>query len=205
MPSARVQSVAAIAEFRAALIQFAHEVRKSLDSTGLEVRRGLEWIVDEQPRYWQQQIRVRGDEVLQAKNDLHRCRSMPAPDGHIPSCIEQKKALEKAQRRLREAEEKLKLTRQWGRVIEREVTEYDGRSNQLAGHLDAAMPRAVATLDRILATLESYLAVAGSETRVESGVSLPPAAASMSRGGDGMSRGDGEPDEKAEPPADPPS
>src|SRR5262245_4245414 len=110
MSSARVQSIAVVAEFRAALVQFEHEVRKALDSTGLEVRRGLEWMIEEQPRYWQHQIRVRQDDVLQAKNDLHRCRSMPAPDGHVPSCIEQKKALDKAQRRLREAEEKLKLT-----------------------------------------------------------------------------------------------
>src|SRR5262245_23042887 len=121
MPSAHVQSLAAIADFRAALLQFAHEVRKALDTTGLEVRHGLEWIVDEQPRWWQQQIRKRHDDVLQAKADLHRCRSMPAPNGQTPSCIEQKKALDKAQRRLREAEEKLKLTQQWGRVIDHEV------------------------------------------------------------------------------------
>jgi hypothetical protein len=159
MSEARVNSIQAIRDFRAALLSFIHEVNDSLTSVNLESRRSLEWILERQPDFWKNEVRRGQDNVLQAKNDLHRCRSSPLPGGGTPSCMEERKALDRAQQRLKWAEEKVVKTRQWGATLQREVIEYEGRSNQLAALMDGTMPQAVAFLDHALQALEGYLEI----------------------------------------------
>ncbi|HWC90789.1 MAG TPA: hypothetical protein VG433_14065, partial [Pirellulales bacterium] len=67
-----------------------------------------------------------------------------------------KKALEKAKRRLTEAQEKLEKVKQWSRVVEQEVSEYRGPAQSLSNLLDASVPQALALLDRKIAILEAY-------------------------------------------------
>jgi hypothetical protein len=179
--AARVTSIEAIREFRTALMQFSHECRDALGSVDLESRRALEWVLQRQPAYWQQQARIGHERVLAARDDLHRCRASPLPGGGTPSCMEERKALERAQRRLAYCEEKIVAVRQAGAVTQQEVTEYDGRANQLVAVLDADIPRAVAFLDRALSSLEGYLGVS---TAADLGV------AGMARGGDAPSSAD---------------
>jgi hypothetical protein len=161
MSQARVSSIQAIRDFRATLIKVLAQVNDSLGAVNLESRRSLEWILERQPEFWKAEIRRCQDNVLQAKNDLHRCRSSPLPGGGTPSCMEEKKALQRAQDRLKYAEEKAVKTRQWGATVQREVIEYEGRANQLAALLDGTMPQAVAYLDQALASLDAYLAIGG--------------------------------------------
>jgi hypothetical protein len=172
--AARVRSTDSVREFRSALLEFSHDLRDALSSVDLETHRALEWILERQPTYWQHQVRLGHDRVLAAKNDLHRCRSSPLPGGGAPSCMEERKVLERAQRRLAYAEEKVVKVRQWGHTSQQEITEYAGRANQLVAVLDGDLPRAVEFLNRVLSSLESYLAVGGG---VELGV------VGMERGG----------------------
>ena len=82
--AARVTSIDAIREFRAALLEFAHDARDALSAVDLETRRALEWVLERQPAYWHQQVRLGHDRVLEARNDLHRCRASPLPGGGTP-------------------------------------------------------------------------------------------------------------------------
>ncbi|MGE0605866.1 MAG: hypothetical protein AB7O62_01980 [Pirellulales bacterium] len=159
MSQARVTSVQAIADFRACLISFGAQVRDALTSVNLETRRTLEWILDRQPSFWEAEIRRWSDNVLEAKKDLHRCRSWPTPGGGVPSCLEEKKALDRAKIMLGRAEEKLVVTKRWGSTVQREVMEYDGRANQLAAWLDGTLPAAIAYLDRSLNAIDAYMSV----------------------------------------------
>jgi hypothetical protein len=156
---AYVGSFEAVRDFRAALHTFLQEVREAMCSNDLEVRRTLEWLLEAQPRHWHQQVRNCEEAVVAAKIELERCRSSSLPGGGTPSCMEEKKALERARQRCRWAEEKVESVRKWGYVVGREAEEYTGRANQLAGLFDADLPQAIAMLDRVLNALESYAAL----------------------------------------------
>jgi hypothetical protein len=156
---AYVGSFEAVRDFRAALHTFLQEAREAMCSNDLEVRRTLEWLLEAQPKHWQQQVRNCEEAVVEAKIELERCRSSSLPGGGTPSCTEERKALERARQRRQWAEQKVESVRKWGYVVGREAEEYTGRANQLAGLFDADLPQAIAILDRVLNALESYAAL----------------------------------------------
>lgn len=172
--AARVTSIDAVREFRAALLSFLHDARDALLSVELENRRALEWMTEGQPNHWQNEIRRGEDAVQRAKDDLHRCRASPLPGGDTPSCMEEKKTLERAQQRLAHAREKAEATRRWARTVQHEIIEYTGRANQLHGALDADLPAAVAFLDRALASLDAYASSVPAPERAASTAGEPP-------------------------------
>jgi hypothetical protein len=156
---AYVGSIDAVRDFRAALHTFLQEVRESMCSYDLEMRRTLEWLLEAQPKRWQQEARRSEDAIVQAKIELERCRSSKLPGGEQPSCSEERKSLERARQRRDYVLEKIEAVRKWGYVVEREAAEYTGRANQLSGVFDSDLPQAIATLDRVLTALESYAAL----------------------------------------------
>lgn len=174
--SATVHSIDAIREFRAALAEFCHEARSALVDVDLELRRSREWILEVQPAYWAHQIRVRDQQVLDAKNDLHRARLRTLPGGELPSCIEERRAVERAQVRLADAREKIDLLRRWARVEQHETDEYKARASQLMAVLDAAMPRALAFLDQRVVALDAYVAAGQPERSTVSAAHPEPTA-----------------------------
>ncbi|MBI3838823.1 MAG: hypothetical protein HY288_12940 [Planctomycetia bacterium] len=156
---AYVGSIRAVRDFRAALVTFAQEAREAIGSYEMEVRRTLDWLLEAQPQYWKLEVRKCEDRVTEAKIELERRRNSKLPGGETPSCMEERKALERARARRQYAEEKVESVRKWGYVAQREEVEYAGRANQFGGTLDVDLPQAIATLDRVLTTLESYLAI----------------------------------------------
>lgn len=155
--SASVQSIDAIRDFRAALVEFTQEARSAMVDIDLELRRANEWLHEVQPSFWRNEIRRAADEVNETKKDLHRKRLMTLPGGGTPSCMEERKAVEKAERRQRHAEEKIEITREWARAEQHEVTEYEGRATQLATLIDGTVPKAISFLDHTIAHLEAYV------------------------------------------------
>jgi hypothetical protein len=160
----RVASLDAFLDFRAAYAKFGERSQHALTQVDVEIRRMLDWLGTEQVAFWKGEIRRREDKENEARAALHRKR-ITAAFGNTAADSEEVHQVRKAQARLREAEEKLKLVKQWYLVIEQEVTEYRGPSQQLKNLLDGAEPRALASLDRMAEVIESYLAVAlpGSE------------------------------------------
>lgn len=154
--AAFVHSIDSIRDFRGALDEFCHEVRAALVDVDLEVRRSSEWLLEQQPAYWQSEVRRREDAANDAKNELHRARMRTLPGGGTPACMEERKALDRAQVRLREAHEKIQLVRQWARRQQHEVGEYEGRAAQLHNLLDGTLPRAFNFLDQAVAQLDAY-------------------------------------------------
>jgi hypothetical protein len=163
---ANVNSIQAVQEFRVAMNTFLYEARDALGVYEMEVNRTLDWLQRGAPIAWENEHRKSEAAVNQAKIDLSRCRSMPLADGSTPSCMEEKKQLERARQRLVYVEEKIKIVRKAGQAADREVTEYKGRASQLASLLDSEMPRAIALLDRVLTILESYVAMSHPSTGV---------------------------------------
>ena len=168
--SAKVTSIDAVRAFSAALRRFQEDAAAALDGTNLATQRALEWIRHDRKDYWARQVKRGYEQLGEAKANLQRCLTFGRIADHRPSCIEEKRALERAKRRLNLAQEKVETVRHWSRTADRAAIEYKGNINQLAGWLDADLPRALAALERIADALESYVAV---ESSVEKTPELP--------------------------------
>jgi hypothetical protein len=97
--------------------------------------------------------------VAQARAELERCLTFRKAGDHQPGCIDEKKALQRVQRRLHIAEEKVQAVRRWEHVIDRHVLDLTASKAQLSDWIHAELPKAVAALERMAGALESYVAV----------------------------------------------
>jgi hypothetical protein len=66
-------------------------------------------------------------------------------------------AVRLAERRLREAEEKVQTCKRWLLHLPREIGEYDGPAQRLGGWIEADLKQGTALLQRRIASLEDYL------------------------------------------------
>jgi hypothetical protein len=155
--SARVTSVQAITDFKAALLAFCQEAKEVLASIDMENRRMTDWVERDRLGYWQREIRNRQEELAQAKADLFR-KQITRISGQHPDFIEERDALRLATYRLEEAEDKVQLCRRWGtRQLPRAIDEFQGPGRQLAALVEGNPPQIVQFLDRVIRSLEAYL------------------------------------------------
>jgi hypothetical protein len=154
-PSARVTSIEALREFRGSLSRFGHDAKEAVCATELEIRRVFDWL-ESQLKYWQKEVRDRQEEAVRAKAELIQ-RQYGKRDGYGAGTTDQEIALEKAIRRLQEAEGKVEKIRQWRNLLPRAVAEYEGPARQLMGMLDADLPRGIAILDQKIDALDAYM------------------------------------------------
>ncbi len=156
--SARVASIEALVDFRAALCTFGEEAKETLAGVQLAIQRTQDWL-EGQAKLWQHETRRAEDAVAEAKTELARRKMMRVGD-RAADTTEQEKALRRALARLEHAEEKLAATRRWLPALRREVDEYQGPARQLAGVLEGEQPRALALLLQKTDTLEAYIGLA---------------------------------------------
>jgi hypothetical protein len=157
--SARVTSIDALREWKEALVSFRADAQEALIATDLEIRRFFDWL-DQQIKFWQAEVRRREDLLQQAKSDLLRKQLRTTPTGREPDTTDEKKAVRRAQERLRNAEEKVERARQLGPELRRAAEEYQTPARRLAGVLDSDLPQALALLEQKLAALDAYIGMA---------------------------------------------
>ncbi|MCS7306349.1 MAG: hypothetical protein NZ602_14730 [Thermoguttaceae bacterium] len=155
--SARVLAIEDVDTLAAALVRFAEEAQAALADLDLELRRASQWIEQDRPRYWESQVRLGWEAVARARRELEQARLIHRVDEVPSSCIDQKKALQRAQRRLDLAMQKQRLVRQWIYRTAKQAEEYRGKVSPLVEWLGAEYPRALAGLRRMARALESYI------------------------------------------------
>jgi hypothetical protein len=166
--SAHITSLEALRDFRAAFLIFCEEVKDALTATDQEGKKLLDRIQRDYQSQWQRAIRDREEEVSQAKSALFRKQIVKNVDGRTPDCLEEKKAVRKAEARLEEAKEKLKNCKQWGgHLLPRALDEFAGPSRQLAALVEGEPPHAALLLDKVLDSLDAYL-------HLDPGISMGP-------------------------------
>lgn len=153
---ARVLSVEVLDDLRAALVRFRQEASSALSSAALVVERAEMWL-DEQARYWKNEIRKREQAVSEARLELQR-RKLTEILGRPADTTEQEKALRLAQARLEEAERKLRAVRVWQVQWPRAVNEYRPSAQHLTDFLEVELPQALAWLQGRIEALQAYLA-----------------------------------------------
>ncbi len=166
---ADVKSIDTLAFVKAALANYAHESGQALAEVEIEGRRAVEWITVDRAEFWKAEVRRSADLVNQAMKDLEHCRTFKKVGDNQPSCIEEKKALEKAKARLAFAEQKQEAVRRWTPVVQQQFRETGVRMVHFRDIIDVQIPKAVARMERMLKSLDAYKSVSGPAGRSETG------------------------------------
>jgi len=152
---AQVRSVAAIEDFRNALVRFQERAENALETLSGELRRSADWLQHDRPAHWKTQLRLAENDFQQAKIDLERCLIFPIA-GERPACREERAVLKKAQVRVDHCREKQRRVKHWQREFQHEQLEYDGRAGQFRRLLETELPLAKNKLEQILRRLDEY-------------------------------------------------
>ncbi|MFP6611102.1 MAG: hypothetical protein VB835_02240 [Pirellulales bacterium] len=174
---ANVSSVAAIRTFKAALQIYIDTADDALLSMKMELERSIAWLQHDRPAHWKRQVQDSWTRVSDARATLSRAR-MRIISGQRPSCIDEQKALDKANHDVKHAEEMTEVTRTWCQNMQHETLEYAGQLSHLVTMYGVELPQAVESLDRIIGSLEAYSAVQLPTTDA----AAPQARASIARG-----------------------
>jgi hypothetical protein len=156
---ANVRSVDAIRDFKVALINFAEEAQNALASVEMEIRQIRNWLLRDQLSFWQAQIKRGQERVSTTRADLFR-RKISQSNSDAISDTEQREAVRDAERKLREAEEKVIMIKKWIPILEHALSEYHSQSQPLGDRLTGRFVATLNLLDRTLDTLDAYLAMA---------------------------------------------
>jgi hypothetical protein len=136
----------------------------------------------ERAAHWKTEVRKAGDAVNKAIKDLEHCRAFKKVGDNTPSCVEEKKNLDKARKRLEFAEQKEAAVRRWKPVVEQQFRETCVRLVHFREVIDVNCPKAMAVLERMLKALDAYRQTQGPAAGGSGGGS--GTAASMARPAD---------------------
>jgi hypothetical protein len=153
---AHVTSVDALEQFRTNLIIYLSKARPTLEEVSAEVQRTRGWLDNEQRTHWEGELRRRTRALQEAQQALF---SSKLASFRETSAAEQM-AVQRAKRARDEAEEKLRVLKQWGRVFENRVDPLVKQMEKLHTVLAHDMVQAVAHLAQAVATLDAYAEVA---------------------------------------------
>src|SRR5947199_2582969 len=152
---AQVTSVDAIESFRSSLIVFLSKARPTLEEISSDVLRTRQWLENDQREHWDREMRRRRRDLDQAQAELFTARLSRLQQ----ATAAQHMAVHRAQHAVREAEEKLKLLKKWGRELELRTEPMVKLIDQLHGFLNTDMIKAVAYLAEVIETLQAYAEV----------------------------------------------
>jgi hypothetical protein len=167
---ANVQSVESLKDFRVAMAMCGEDMLAALGAAEAELRRTLQWIQQERPGYWQDQIKRRREHAAEARAELFRRKIQKTADNN-PAMSEQKENLRRAEAAVIEAEKRLALVRKWQPLLRQAALEYHGSVQRLKDLSAADIPSAVNLLTRLIDSLEAYLRVAPPSVDSSAGLS----------------------------------
>ena len=154
--SANVTSIDSIRLIRLALQQFQSDAQNALMQLELEGRRPVTWIENDRRPYWERAVRKASDQQSEARVALERAELTTSAEEH-KFAYDERKALEKAKRRLRLCEEKIQKVKRWRTVIHKESEEFEAQVAKLKRYLEHDLVQGVALLGRLAESLDKYV------------------------------------------------
>lgn len=155
---ASLDSIELLKDLRVAIINFAEESRVAMGEAESEINRTIGVIQQAEP-HWKGVIRDLQEQLQHAKEQFRQKNLYKSPTGGRQSVVDEKRLVTALQRKLEEAEGKLRTVLRWKRAVESEAMQYRGLVQQINRIADYESPRAVALLDRMADALDKYLAV----------------------------------------------
>ena len=152
---ARVTSLDALRNFKAAIAEFAEQAGQALSEAQSDVQRTVWWIQHDQPAHWQREIKKRTEKLNLAKTELFR-KQLESNDTRTSAVVE-RKAVAKAQAALDEADEKLRRVKKWAIALEREFMLFKAGCSQVSTAIAGDLPAAMGRMDKMIDSLEAYV------------------------------------------------
>src|SRR5438045_2499645 len=103
---ANVNSISAIQDFRNALVMYVADSKQGMATMDTEIRRAFDWIAVDRAGFWKNEIRRAMDALARARDELHNARTFKSIGDYTPSCVDEQKAVRRAEERLKLAEAK---------------------------------------------------------------------------------------------------
>jgi hypothetical protein len=153
---ADVKSLDTLSFVKAALASYAHETGQAIAEVELEGRRAVDYITVDMAAHWKAEVRRCNDLVNAAIKDLEHCKAFKKVGDNTPSCVEEKKNLEKARAKLANAERKAEAVRRWTPVVLQQYRETCVRLVHFREVIDVDCPKAIARVERMLKSLDAY-------------------------------------------------
>ncbi|MCP3904730.1 MAG: hypothetical protein GY715_13975 [Planctomycetes bacterium] len=153
--AADVKSIDALKRAKAAMVEFREIAGIALAEASSEVQRTMWWVQSDRRTHWAAQVRRRTEKLAEAKSELYRAQ-LAAMDDRA-QCIEQRKLVERAERALAEAQQKVAAVKKWSLVLEREFMLFKGRLQPIARAVEGELPRGEAKLEVMTEKLDKYL------------------------------------------------
>ena len=153
---AHVTSVDALESFRSHLIVYLSKARSTLEEVSADVQRLRGWLDVEQRTHWENEFRRRSEVLQEAQQALFSAKlSTFREAGSVEQLL-----VQRAKRALEEADAKLRVVKQWGRVFENQSDPLVKQMEKLHTVLTNDMVQAVAFLTQAITTLHTYAEVA---------------------------------------------
>jgi len=149
---AKITSVEAIETFRAALILYLSQARPALEEVSAELIRTKTWLQNDQRRTWETELRKRQKKMEEAQQELFSARLSSFQE----TTSLQVMAVQRWQRGVREAEEKIARLKKWDRELENRSEPLLKQAEQFQTFLTTELPKAIAYLSETVKILEAY-------------------------------------------------
>lgn len=160
---AKVASIDALPRLAAALAKFRSEGASAMEDFETELRRALEWIHIDRKNFWTQELRRAQESLIQARIQLQQAMTTRRIGGRDPSCVDEKRAVERARRRVETAQRKLEAVRHWTIVLDRAADDFRRTTSQFSVWLDIDVSRAISTLNQMSEALVTYISMKGAD------------------------------------------
>ena len=149
---ANISSIDVLEAFRADLIQYIEKARVALEDAEGEVRRTRGWIDGDRSGHWMRQMKHRTKLLEIAEAELYNVTLTSPRDSHSV----QKMAVARAKRAVDEAEEKLRVLKQWRQTYDNRVTPLLRQLDPMFFLVGQQLPKGVHALTEMIKTLQQY-------------------------------------------------
>jgi len=156
--AANIKTFDSIVRFRAGLAEFGDDIKLAISEAQSDVQKTVQLIQMERLPYWVTRVRKMQEKVQQAKSELYRAEV--ASRDERPSCVLERKALNKAKAELEEAERKVAICKRWIANLDREGMLFRAALAQISTTVELDIPNALAHMDRLLDSLSKYVSMA---------------------------------------------
>jgi hypothetical protein len=156
--SARIDSVDSLKELRTFLCGYAKKISVAIDEAEVDIAQTLNWVKNDRYPFWQNEVRVRGDQLTKAKLELKNKQlfEKSALGGHN-SFIDEKRAVARAEQRFEEAQNKFNKVKSWIPRLETQSYDCRGALQGLANLITIDLPNRRTEIDQMIYALESYV------------------------------------------------
>lgn len=167
---ARISSIDALEAFRAELIRYIDHARVALEDMTGEARRTRTWLDVDRTQHWTAQFKKLTKQLHQAEEELY---SANLTNPHASNAI-QKMAVQRIQRKLEEAEAKLRVIKRWRQVYDNRTAPLIHQLEPMFAQVGQQLPKAVHTLSEIIKLLQAYAEGGRPAQPKAPAVELPP-------------------------------